>query len=100
MELIRFTDIRGVEWEVWEVGARRKRGDAATTPVAAAAERWLCFATATERRRLARYPRRWHAMSPRELDALCRAARPARFGPGAAPPTASDDPTFDEAPRE
>ena len=79
MELIRFTDMRGVEWEVWEVGLRTPADGG--SPATAGAGRWLCFVSATERRRLARYPRQWHAMPPRELDALCRAARPARTTP-------------------
>ncbi|AHG88593.1 hypothetical protein J421_1056 [Gemmatirosa kalamazoonensis] len=43
--------------------------------------RWLCFESATERRRLAQYPERWHVMTPQELDTLCQSARPARPSP-------------------
>ena len=80
MELLRFTDVDGREWEVWEVGARPLPADrVAPEPVhGRAPERWLCFESGTERRRLLTYPSRWHAMSPRELAALCRTASPNR----------------------
>jgi len=71
----RFVDARGTEWEVWEVGVRRTLADAPPKTRSTEAP-WLCFESATQRRRLAPYPARWHAMSPRELDELCAAARP------------------------
>jgi hypothetical protein len=80
MELLRFTDGNGREWEVFEVGARAPLADRALPASQSyrGPERWLCFASATERRRLARYPQLWHALTPPELEALCRAAAPAR----------------------
>jgi hypothetical protein len=74
-------DDRGVEWEVWELASRFNLADA--PPVRACAgiggeASWLCFESATQRRRLARYPARWHAMLPHELEALCESARPER----------------------
>ena|SRR5688572_13555244 len=92
MQLIRFTDARGTEWEVWEVGVRPAPADlrpALMPRQGRVAERWLCFASATERRRLTRYPERWHAMSPAELDRLCGAATPARASAGSLPPPAA-----------
>jgi hypothetical protein len=79
--LLRFEDRDGRAWEVWEVRARLAAAD---RPVPAAAghtgpERWLCFDSGTERRRLTNYPTSWHAMSPSGLDALCRAASPSRL---------------------
>ena len=83
MELLRFTDGEGREWEVWEVGARPVPADRPPPEAGAdhGAERWLCFESGTERRRLRSYPGRWHAMSPPELSALCRAASPGRALP-------------------
>ena len=88
MELVRFTDATGREWEVWEVGGRPPRADGveATPPATRVPERWLCFASGTERRRLLSYPLRWYALPPPALDALCRAATPARHVPMPAPP--------------
>ncbi len=83
MELVRFTDGDGREWEVWEVGVRPVAADR-PPPIAGplkGPERWLCFESGTERRRLLTYPMHWHAMSPHELGALCRAASPARAYP-------------------
>jgi len=81
----RFVDARGMEWEVWEAGIRRTLADA---PVRkrSAEPTWLCFASATQRRRLTRYPPWWHALSPGELDRLCTAAElePVRSQPSPA----------------
>jgi hypothetical protein len=76
MELVRFKDADGREWEVWEVGVRPTVADRPPPPPTRGPERWLCFESGTERRRLLDYPARWQSMSPRELDALCRAASP------------------------
>ena len=78
----RLVDARGVEWEVWELAPRPLPADVAS-PTAHeammhAGGSWLCFESATQRRHLARYPARWHAMLPHELEALCQAARPER----------------------
>ena len=80
MELLRFTDGNGREWEVFEVGARAPLADRAlpSSESYRGPERWLCFASGTERRRLPRYPQLWHALSADELEALCRSAAPAR----------------------
>jgi hypothetical protein len=97
MVLLRFTDRMGREWEVWEVGVhtlpadvRHREQDLKGLP-----ERWLCFHSASERRRLTVYPARWHAMSPAELDALCRAAVPRKLGFLTAEPVSTDHPHDD-----
>lgn len=77
--LLHFTDERGIEWQVWEVGVRPLPADHAPAPVpAGASPRWLCFESATERRRLSQYPEQWHALPPAELAALCGVAHTAR----------------------
>jgi hypothetical protein len=80
----RFVDARGTEWEVWEVGKRRTLADAPSRK-RSAEPTWLCFASATQRRRLARYPHWWHALSPGELDRLCAAAELEPVRPPPAP---------------
>ena len=87
MELLRFTDSDGREWEVWEVGTRPTLADRplpSPAPIRGP-DRWLCFESGTERRRLIGYPTRWHTLTPRELDALCRTATPSRVVPTIAP---------------
>ena len=88
MELVRFNDRDGREWEVWEVGVRPMLAD--RPPPSSAfhgrgPDRWLCFESGMERRRLLQYPARWASMSPPELEALCRAASPRPEGPAIAP---------------
>lgn len=82
----RFVDARGTEWEVWEVGARRTLADASPAGGqgwsggggggGAAGASSLRFESATQRRRLGRYPAWWEALSAPELSALCAAATP------------------------
>ena len=75
----RFVDARGTEWEVWEMGARPVLADAAPPKRRPkGGQAWLCFESPTQRRRLARYPRSWQALSARELAALCAVAQPDR----------------------
>ena len=77
---VRFVDARGTEWEVWEVAARTYADSPAPRMCAGIGGQaaWLCFESATQSRRLARYPARWGAMLPRDLDALCQSARAMR----------------------
>jgi hypothetical protein len=84
-----FVDARGMEWEVWEVGGRRALADVAPPRrrKSAMEESCLCFASATQRRRLGRYPPWWHALAPLELDRLCAAAE---IEPVRPPPRPSD----------
>jgi hypothetical protein len=81
MKLVRFVDGTGTEWEVWEVGVRQQPADLPASlrgPASKQGQRWLCFASGTERRRLGTYPDDWDALSPHELEALCRAATASR----------------------
>ena len=75
----RFVDAGGVEWEVWEVAGRRTLADRAPRPWvadgASAESAWLQFESATQSRRLERYPGWWEAMEDRELAELCSVAR-------------------------
>jgi hypothetical protein len=96
MGLLRFTDTQGREWEVWEVGARPLAADLPLPRNGGGApERWLCFASGVERRRLLSYPQRWETLTARQLEALCRAASPSRrttptSGPAIPPPDRRD----------
>ena len=93
MGLREFRDSKGVSWKVWDVTPE------SIHPVTAAEEflaeyrdGWLCFESASERRRLARYPLRWDELSEGELRTLLSAAAivPARktthLPPSAPPP--------------
>jgi hypothetical protein len=82
----RFVDARGTEWEVWEASAPRRLADAGPVRTNDRAP-GLYFESATARRRLASYPQWWEALAPRDLAALCEAARPERpvFTPSTAP---------------
>ena len=81
---LRFVDDGGTEWEVWEVRERRVLADAPLRRRGRGDQvdpSWLYFESATQRRRLARYPQWWHAMAPRALGDLCRAASPEPLPP-------------------
>ena len=71
-----FIDSSGVRWDVWEVRRDHVAGFGLTHhPVAPELEDgWLCFASAGQRRRLARYPDDWRRMSIDQLAALCEQA--------------------------
>ena len=77
---IRYVDPRGTEWEVWEVRVARELADAPPSRAAyyGGEVAWLCFASATQRRHLARYPAWWSALGAAQLDVLCQAANPER----------------------
>ena len=77
----RFVDARGTEWEVWELVARQPVDAPPMGHRSVGESSWLCFESATQRRCLARYPSRWEAMMPHELEALCASARPERPKP-------------------
>jgi hypothetical protein len=64
-------DEQGVKWRVWAVqrSAIHPR-TAAEDFLGDYSEGWLCFESANERRRLARYPDDWDKMPDRELLSL------------------------------
>lgn len=99
-----FTDIRGVEWQTWDVvpqlterreierrmkltpvlHADRRRADdrrlmRGRRPLLSAGldAGWLCFETAVEKRRLTPIPLDWKSCSDLQLEQYCRAAKPA-----------------------
>jgi hypothetical protein len=95
MSLRPFTDSRGEQWQVWDVipqyvtagvspYAQKSReldgdDDACSTGVTPDMEDgWLCFESATEKRRLHPIPRGWEARSDAELEALCGTAETVR----------------------
>ena len=74
----RFVDARGTEWEVWEVAERQGLADRAPRPRrvgAGSTGGWLRFDSATQSRRLTRYPAWWSALDAPALAELCAAAR-------------------------
>jgi hypothetical protein len=82
MTFVRFVDGSGKEWEVWEVGARQPSADLPASrrgPASKPGQRWLCFASGVDRRRLGTYPGDWHALPPTTLEELCRAATVSRY---------------------
>lgn len=88
-----FVDASGVSWRVWPVTPESLQPrTAAEDYLGDYGEGWLCFESATERRRLARYPMDWEKLSEQELSSLLSAAAvvPARksthFPPPLEPP--------------
>lgn len=66
----RFTDTKGVEWEVFDVIVRAEptiRRPAHSQQMAAT-KAWLVFENARERRRLSPFPIAWEDASPEELE--------------------------------
>ena len=70
-----FVDLNGVSWRVWPVTPESLQPKtAAEDYLGEYGDGWLCFESATERRRLARYPVRWDELSDQELCSLLKAA--------------------------
>jgi hypothetical protein len=70
-----FVDANGVTWRVWPVTPESLQPKtAAEDYLGEYGDGWLCFESATERRRLARYPVRWDELSDSELATLLKAA--------------------------
>jgi hypothetical protein len=70
-----FVDANNVSWRVWPVtpDALQPR-TAAEDYLGDFSEGWLCFESATERRRLANYPRDWERLADGDLCSLLAAA--------------------------
>lgn len=70
-----FVDANGMSWRVWPVtpDALQPR-TAAEDYLGEYGEGWLCFESASERRRLARYPKDWETLSNEDLCSLLSAA--------------------------
>jgi hypothetical protein len=84
-----FVDASGVSWRVWPVTPESLQPrTAAEDYLGDYGEGWLCFESATERRRLARYPMDWEKLSNQELSSLLSAAAvvPARKSTHFPPP--------------
>jgi hypothetical protein len=70
-----FVDGSGASWKVWPVTPDALQPKtAAEDYLGDYGDGWLCFESASERRRLARYPRDWERLSDQELCALLNAA--------------------------
>jgi hypothetical protein len=70
-----FVDANGVNWRVWPVSPEALQPRTAVEDyLGEYGEGWLCFESASERRRLAGYPPNWEHLADEELCALLRAA--------------------------
>jgi hypothetical protein len=71
-----FLDAGGVTWRVWPVtpDALQPR-TAAEDYLGEYSEGWLCFESASERRRLSNYPRDWERLADAELCTLLATAK-------------------------
>src|SRR5688572_31864066 len=75
-----FRDSDGTEWTVFEVRRQlSSRGDLSYLP-GGFSNGWLCFESATAKRRLVTYPERWREFTDAELEKLLRQAAPAPRG--------------------
>jgi hypothetical protein len=82
MELRAFRDQEGKEWRVWDCTTRNTPGLLGG---------WLCFESATEKRRLLPIPPDWQTAPEERLRLLCRVATPVRKASEFSP-TRSDRP--------
>ena len=71
-----FRDSNHTDWTVFEVRRQVTAKDWSYLP-SGYSDGWLCFETATAKRRLVRYPERWKELSDAELEALLAKASPA-----------------------
>ncbi len=70
-----FVDDDGVRWKVWPVTPETLHPKTAAEDYLGEYEAgWLCFESASERRRLPEYPEDWERLSEPELRTLLRAA--------------------------
>jgi hypothetical protein len=89
-----FLDANGVSWRVWPVTPEALQPKtAAEDYLGDYGEGWLCFESAVERRRLARYPEEWVDLSDEELCTLLSAAAIVPARRSTRPPPPLDPPT-------
>ena len=70
-----FVDAEGVSWTVWPVIPETLQPKTAAEDYLGEYESgWLCFESASERRRLPEYPANWEQLSEPELRALLHVA--------------------------
>jgi hypothetical protein len=87
-----FASPDGTVWQVWEIPALRDEPVTLDPRDESLRQGWLCFESATEKRRLAPVPERWIDRSEQQLWLYCRVADPVRPYPlpaaerGAEPP--------------
>jgi hypothetical protein len=77
MSMRTFNDSNSGEWTVFEVRrAVSVKGDWSYLPNGYS-DGWLCFESATAKRRLTKYPERWREFSDAQLENLLTQAHPA-----------------------
>ena len=84
-----FKDEQGTRWRVWPVlRSSIHPRTAAEDYLGEYGDGWLCFESANERRRLARYPEDWERLNEKELCLLLERAAvvPVRGGGKHTPP--------------
>lgn len=70
-----FVDEQGTKWRVWPVlRSSIHPRTAAEDYLGEYGDGWLCFESANERRRLARYPEDWERMNDKDLCLLLERA--------------------------
>jgi hypothetical protein len=89
-----FVDASGVSWRVWPVTPESLQPKtAAEDYLGDYGDGWLCFESAVERRRLARFPADWEQVSDEELRTLLgKAAIVPPRKPAHSPPPSPDPP--------
>ena len=88
-----FVDEDGTRWRVWPVlRSSIHPKTAAEDYLGEYGDGWLCFESANERRRLARYPEDWEKMTEKDLCRLLERAAvvPVRGGGKHTPPKPGD----------
>jgi hypothetical protein len=89
-----FVDANGVSWRVWPVTPEALRPRTAVEDyLGEYGEGWLCFESASERRRLAGYPSDWEIRSDEELRVLLTAAAVVPVRKASHLPPSPDPPT-------
>src|SRR6058998_3479157 len=72
-----FRDSNGSEWTVFEVRRQVSTRSESSYLPSGFNSGWLCFESATTKRRLVRYPQRWRELGDAELEKLLGQAQPA-----------------------